>query len=207
MQRSEALRVSEHAIDESKRAIDGLPDDLGRRYDAGQARLQALAFVQQDHAPVEARVLAHGAQPLAQGEQFADLLGVPFLESGQGPVEHDRVAERADREAVLPVPHAEAAILGLVGELQLTLFERCAIAVAEERNNELAIRPEAVPVDIEGPFEGRGLAPFENREPPRIVRPADTHVVRHDVENEAEAVLPQGVRSSAGSRPRLRAPG
>ena len=84
-QRSEALQVSEHAIDESKRAIDGLPDDLGRRYDAGKARLQALAFVQQDHAPVEARVLAHGAQPLAQGEQFADLLGVPFLESGQGP--------------------------------------------------------------------------------------------------------------------------
>ena len=38
---------------------------------------------------------------------------------------------------------------------------------------------------------GRGLAPFQDIEPPGIVGTADPHVVRHDVEDEAHAVFVQ----------------
>ena len=57
----------------------------------------------------------------------------------------------------------------------------------------LRVGAEALPVDVEGAGRRRQLAPFQHRQPPWVVGAADAHMVRHDVEHEAEAVRAERV--------------
>ena len=50
--------------------------------------------------------------------------------------------------------------------------------------NEMANIAERVGADIEHVRKGRGVAPFQNIEPPRIIRVVDAHMIGHEVENE-----------------------
>ncbi len=114
----------------------------------------------------------------------------------QHPVEQDRIAERADREAMLEMPETEAAAALVALQRQLALFQRVAIALAEEGQHQLAIGAEPLPVDVEGDGVGRELPPFDDREPPGVVGAADAHMVGDDVEDQTETVLFQRVREA-----------
>ena len=56
---------------------------------------------------------------------------------------------------------------------------------------------QGIPVDIERRGMRRPLAPFQHVEPPCIVGMADAHVVRHEIEDQPEAV-----RLERGAHPR-----
>ena len=63
-------------------------------------------------------LLAHAAQPLARGEHGSGRFRADLADRDERPVEDDRIGERADREAVLVMPDAEAARIGVEGELR-----------------------------------------------------------------------------------------
>ena len=62
------------------------------------------------------------------------------------------------------------------------------------------MRPEPLPIDVERVGVGRKLAPFEHGQPPRVVGPADAHVVWHDVEQQSQAVRLDGRREALEAR-------
>ena len=62
--------------------------------------------------------------------------------------------QRADREGVLVVPHAEGTLLGLELQFELAAFKGFAVAVAEEGDHELVVGAEPRPIDVEGMREG-----------------------------------------------------
>jgi hypothetical protein len=118
---------------------------------------------------------------------------VAFFEGDERPLQDDGIGQRRDRQAVLVVPDAEAALLRREGELEVPLLQRVAVAVAQHRHDELAVGAQPLPVDVEGAGLGRELPPLQHREPPAVVGAADAHVVRHDVEDEAQAVLAERI--------------
>jgi hypothetical protein len=120
-----------------------------------------LAFDEAD-PPLRSRLFRHGSQPLARGEHVGGSLGADFAKRDEGAVEHDRIAQRADREAVLVMPDAEASFGGVESEPELAPVERIAVALGEERHHELAVGAKALPIDVEGPRSRRELAPFQH---------------------------------------------
>ena len=170
------------------------------RRGCGDLGFQPLGLLGKAGPALRDRLLRHDAQALARGEKVSRALGADLAERDERPVEDDGEAQRADREPVLVMPDAERAFGGIEGKFQLALVEGVAVAVAEEGHDELAVGAEPLPVDVEGPRVGRELAPFERRQPGRVVGAADAHVVRHDVEDEAEAVLPQRVGETVERR-------
>jgi len=113
---------------------------------------------------------------------------------------HDRsedfgIALRIDRKLVLEVPRGEAARRGVVAKLDFTGLQCIAVRASKDRQQHAgqpAIR-DRFPIDVEGRSMRRVLAPFQHVEPPVIVGLADAHVVRHEVENEAEVVRSQRI--------------
>ncbi len=159
----------------------------------GEAPLQALRLLREGGHALGMGLVAHPAQALGDRQHLRRALVADLRQGRQRPVEDDRVAQRVDREAVLEVPDAEAALLRIEGELEVALLQGLAVAVAEERHDELVAGPQPAPVDVEGIGRRRQGAPFEHREPPRIVGAADAHVVGHDVEQELQPVALQHV--------------
>ena len=70
---------------------------------------------------------------------------------------------------MLEMTYAEAAILGIELQSQLPFVQGFAIAFAEEGQDQLSVSSQPVPVDVEGYRVGRELAPFDHREPPRMI--------------------------------------
>ena len=108
-------------------------------------------------------------------------------------LQDNRIARRRQRKTVLVIPGAEAALGHIEAQFNLAAFEHRPVLVAEHRQQHAAfqILAERIPIDVEITRIGRGLAPFENIEPPRIVGTPDRHMVGHDVEDEAHAMLLQ----------------
>src|ERR1700742_4352647 len=80
--------------------------------------------------------------------------------------------------------------MGLILYRQLSSRQFDAILVAEERRKYFTLeifvfRP---PVDIEPSGIGGIWAPFEHIEPERIVGAADSHVVRHKIQNLSKSL-------------------
>ena len=194
VERVEAFRDALGAVNEVERPVRrfGQLRRIGK--DPLEAALERLALGDEAIGPGGGGVLRQRPQPRRDREQLPVFR--PRLVGGedQDPVEQDRIAQRADREAVLEMPEAEAAAALVARQLQLTLLERIAIAPAEEGQHQLAVGAEALPVDVEGHGMGRELPPFDHREPPRIVGAADAHMVGHDVEDQAETFLLQRLR-------------
>ena len=98
-------------------------------------------------------------------------------------------------------PDRETARLRIVAEPQLAGFEFAAILLAEKGHqySVAQIRPVGVPVDVEPAGMDRIRPPFEHVEPEGIVGPPDAHVVRHEIQDLAEAVgLQRRVHSREG---------
>ena len=108
-------------------------------------------------------------------------------------VEQRGVRRERDRESVLVIAHRDAARLRLERHAELAAFEYVAVRRAEHRQEHLAVERavERMPVDIEMARVERRLAFLEDVGPPGVVGAGDAHVVRHEVEQQAEPVRAQ----------------
>src|SRR3546814_9624451 len=90
-------------------------------------------------------------------------------------IQDSRILPRRDRETVLVVPDAEAALRRIEPELQVAPFQHLAIMIAENRQQHLAAEFPLgrLPVDVEMLRIGRGRPPLQQVEPPFVVRPSD----------------------------------
>lgn len=68
---------------------------------------------------------------------------------GECSVQHDRIAQRTNRETMLPVPDTEASVLFVVSEFEVAFLESIAVSLAQERNDELVVGPQPLPIDVE----------------------------------------------------------
>ena len=102
-----------------------------------------------------------------------------------------RIALWIDRQLVLEIPGGEGAVRCVEPELDLTGLQCVTVRPPENRKQHAGVPPvrERIPVDIEDIGIRRFLAPFQHVEPPSVVGAADAHVVRDEVENEAETML------------------
>ena len=91
-------------------------------------------------------------------------------------------------------PDREVAAVRIEFEPKLSGLEFSPILLAEERHQHtfLQIGAIRVPVDVEPSGRDGVRTPFEDIEPVGVVGPADAHVVRHEVEDLAEAIGLQG---------------
>ena len=97
----------------------------------------------------------------------------------------ERPTARGQREGVLVVAQQEA--LGIAAERELAGVQRAAERLAQLREQQLRRRP----VDVEVAGVGAVAAVAQQVAPPGIVRRGG-HVVRHDVEDQAQALGLQG---------------
>ena len=143
------------------------------------------------------------AKPLGELEQPAALA----IEQARGRLQELRVAAHRDREALLEVGDVEGALGSRELQPELAGFEHLAVLIAEHRQRDLAEEAARarLPVDVEEGRIGADRAPFEHVQPPGIVG-TDAHVVGHEVEQQAHAVLVQGLdqRLELGLRAELR---
>ena len=95
---------------------------------------------------------------------------------------------------MLVVPGAETALLRIQTQFDLPAFQYRAELVAKHRQQYLAFEVAAagMPVDIEESGVRRVLTPLEHVHPPGVVG-ADAHVVRHDVDDQAQVARLQGL--------------
>src|SRR5438309_9765010 len=83
-----------------------------------------------------------------------------------------RIGMWRDRKAMREIPGAEAPQLSVEANLDLAVFEDDAVLIPEDRKQHplLEVGPCGAPVDVEI-FGERGVpAPFENVQPPGVVR-------------------------------------
>ena len=193
VQGAEAVRPALEAVEERQRPLRRLLDGGRHGVDGREPPLQVLGLLREAPAAGLVGVERHRPQALGDGEQLRRRVVVHGADGGQNPAEDRRVAEGPDRELVLVVPDAEGALLGVELQFEMAVLQRLAVALAEERDHEVAARAEALPIDVEGVGEGRERPPFQHREPPRVVGAADAHVVGHDVEEELQPVCVQRV--------------
>jgi hypothetical protein len=187
----EALGLAGGAVEHGHGPVDGLAERRSGRHRRGEAALERLGSVRGG-----ARVPLFQA-PQGLGERDGLAGRAPLAQGRQGKVEHHRIGGRADREAVLPMPDAEAPLVRVEGELELALLQGLPVGAAEEGHDEPAVGAGALPVDVEGIRMGRQPPPFEHGEPPGVVLAAHAHVVGHDVEQELEPMGLQGLREAA----------
>src|SRR5262249_51621159 len=78
---------------------------------------------------------------------------------------------------------------------KLLFFKPRAVRVAEDRNQQLVGQPRfhRMPFDVEDAREPRARSVLQHILPPRVRRPADAHVVRHEVEQMAHAIRAERV--------------
>ena len=146
-------------------------------------------------ASLDARAVGHGRRgQLAQGPgQERERVGPAPLRGG-----HEQGVERLrrDREHVVVILDRERGVFP--AQTKIAALEHPAVVVGQHRQEQHVAKPRLrrVPVDV----EVRGVAArgpvLEHVPPPRIVRPADGHVVGDDVEHLPEPRAPQRLRQS-----------
>ena len=94
---------------------------------------------------------------------------------------------------MVEVARLEAIRRRVEGERNLALRQGIAVGPPEEGDEDLAAQACVfrIPVDIEKLRVTARRAVLKHIEPPRIVAAADRHVVRHDVDDHAEAGVPE----------------
>ena len=109
------------------------------------------------------------------------------------------IVARLDRKAMLAIDGRQPACLGIELQRQLAAGEHLAIRIAQERRQHAATLRGVgrIPIDVEELGIRAGTAPLQHVQPPGVVGPAHAHVVGHDIEHEAHAVLPQGLDQPA----------
>ena len=103
--------------------------------------------------------------------------------------EHLAIGERADRQLVSIVgPYGELAGGFVELEHELARVELDAVLIAEHRHQQLLVQVAAIrlPIDVEPPRVAGVGAPLEHVEPQRVVGAADSHVIRHEVEQDLQ---------------------
>ena len=103
------------------------------------------------------------------------------------------VGTRIDRKVVGVVLDAEGALLGVEYQLEFAGLQHVAIGVTEEGQQHLAlqIRVGPVPVDVVEARVAALATPFEDVQPPGVLRAAHVGVVGHEVGDQAHAVFAQ----------------
>ena len=102
--------------------------------------------------------------------------------------------KRADRKLVVVVcPHGQRAGFRVEPELERTRLEFSTVLLAQEGDQQFALQVAAIrlPIDVEPACELRIRTPFKHVQPPRIVRTAHPHMVRDEIKDLAETVLPE----------------
>ncbi len=129
---------------------------------------------------------------LRQREQGRPGRAVLSMGRGHDGAQKLAVAGRRDRQPMLIIMSAEAAFIRVVAKFDLALVERLAIGRAEDRQQHAGPAPmrQHVPIDVERLRMARFRSPFEDVEPPGIVRIVHTHVVRDEVEDQARGRWP-----------------
>ena len=98
-----------------------------------------------------------------------------------------------DRQPVLKIPGGQTAFAGVVAQLDIAVFQRLPVGRADDRQQHAGAGPvrQNIPVDVERDRMGRGRAPFQHVEPPRIVGEMHANMVGHEIENKPEIALLQ----------------
>ena len=193
MQRAEAFGHADRAVDERDGPLDRLAQRVRRSDRAGKLLFQEPGIGGKSAAPFRDGLFPHEPQPFTDGEDIGRRRDL--FQGRERPVENDRIARRAKRKSLLEMADAEASFFHVEGEGELAIFERHAIAIAQERHHELVVGSQPFPIDVEGMRMARKLAPFEHGSPPLIVG-ADADMVWHDIEDEMKPVPAQNVRKS-----------
>ncbi len=103
------------------------------------------------------------------------------------------VALRRNRQPVFEIPCRKTAFSGIVAQFDIAVFQGLAVGRADDRQQHAAAGAiwQLLPVDVEGGGVRRGRPPFQHVEPPGIIRKMHADMVRHEIQNQPEIVLPQ----------------
>ena len=87
----------------------------------------------------------------------------------------------------------ETPLGGIELERQRAVLQGFAVIAAEEGHQQLALeqRVGGVPLDVEELAVGTQAAPFQQVQPPRVIRAAHGHMVGDDIEDQTHVVLTQ----------------
>ena len=80
---------------------------------------------------------SHGSQRAGLELDYRLIIGLPAAVIVENGAENARIFAGSNREALLVVPHAEAAGIGIEAELQISGFQHTAVMVAKERYEDL----------------------------------------------------------------------
>lgn len=165
--------------------IEAIGDYRGRAVDRLQAGLEFRRFLVV--GPTRAGV-ARGE--IEDGLAGRLVIGAGFAHEG---AQDFAVTLRRDRQPVLVVPGREAAFVFIIAQLDLAAFQRLAVGDTEDRQQHAAAAAirQHFPIDIERLRVGRGRAPFQHVEPPRIISIVNADMVGHEVEDQADVGLLQ----------------
>ena len=129
--------------------------------------------------------VGNGGVPL---DQLAQLDADPFLRQRiEALSQHVLIRARVERKALVEV--GEEKTVGIEAELDLLRFERLAVRLAEDGEEDLlhgfAVHGDGAPGDVEVMKKARLRPVFQHAHPPGVLR-AGSHVIRDDVEQQAE---------------------
>ncbi len=101
----------------------------------------------------------------------------------------------ADGETVFIVANMETAAIVVQLQLQAAFLQGLPIVAAEEGQQQLAFhqRVRGMPLDIEELTVRAQTPPLQQVQPPGVVIAAHRHVVGDDIQDQAHAVLAQGI--------------
>src|SRR5947209_3688823 len=140
------------------------------------------------------QVIQCGNQTLQLEEVFI-LRSQSLLQPLQLQPKNSRVFAGIDRETMLKVEDAELALLPIEFQLEFTAVQDRAVLISQNWYEHLA--PEFLfqrfPIDIEEFGITRGLAIFQDIQPPGIVTAHNAHVVGNDIQNLPHAMLVERV--------------
>src|SRR5436190_3121757 len=103
---------------------------------------------------------------------------------------------------MLVIPCRQATLIGVVAKFNLSYCQRVSIRQSEDRYEHAA--PSAIgqllPVYVERTGMRGCLSPFQDIEPPGIVRKMHANMVGNEIENEAQVILLQRRAEARKSR-------
>ena len=108
------------------------------------------------------------------------------------------ILARIDRESVTGILSVERSACRIECKRDFPLGENGSVVIAQRRHQHPVreIRVGRLPVDVEEIRVDRCLSVFQHVQPPRVVAPHDSHVVRHHVYDLAHPMLMQAGHES-----------
>ena len=126
---------------------------------------------------------------LSSSRRSADSGAKFLLQFGESGGQQHRVAPRIERQLRIVILHEKSAVG--ISQLELARLEHFAKLVFQQRQQHFVIEFgfDRMPINIEEMSVGRTGAVFEHVVPKRVLAADDSHVIRNDVENLAQAFL------------------